>query len=158
MKFPSYEKQKLEFIEEVNKIGLTNDGRQMVLLLGIYSEYVVNELLRIKLLRYKFNKTNSQNIKLKILLSHSLLTEKEYVVFDKLNQIRNEYAHNLIFDSRKIEKRMFETPLNWKMDDQILKKIENILKKNMFDRFQKICLSNIIFLFERLITFTLEKN
>ena len=139
-----------EFIGEVNKIGLTNDRRQMILLFGIYSEYTVNELLRTKLPKSKLFEINSQNIKLKILLSHSLLTEKEHEVFEKLNQVRNEYAHNLIFNSKKIEKWASETPLNWKMDKETHKKLENTLRKNIFDRFQKICISNILFLFQRL--------
>lgn len=151
MKFPNYEKQMLEFINEVNKIGATKDKRQMVLLLGIYSEYLTNELVRTRLSKIKFKERLSQSLRLKILLSHSLLSQKTYAVFEKLNKIRNEYAHNLIFDYKKIEKDAFNTPLNWKMkDSKTLKNANKILRKDTFDRFQKICISNIIFLFQNL--------
>jgi len=150
MKILDYKKQMFEFIDEVNKVGLTKDRRQMILLLGIYSEYLINELLRIRLPKSGLNKINSQSIKLKILLSHSILTEKTYRVFYKLNQVRNEYAHNLLFKFKKIKKWASETPLNWKMDKQSLQKAEDVLRKDIFDRFEKICISNIIFLFQNL--------
>jgi len=160
MNVPNYEKQMHDFINKLNKVGVTKDRRQMVLFLGIYSEYVINELLRIRLSKINFSEINSQSLKLKILLSHSLLSKKTYEVFQKLNQVRNEYAHNLMFDSKKIEKWASDTPLNWKVDGgkKSLKKIEEELSKNVLDRFEKICFSNIIFLFQALGGFPRKKS
>ena len=130
----------------------------MILLLGIYSEYLVNELLKVILFKFNFGDKVSQSVKLKILLSHSVLDNKTYMIFSKLNQVRNEYAHNLVVNSEKIEKWASEVPLNWKMEKGSMRKVEAILKKNPLDRFQKICITNIIFLFQRLKVLSLEKN
>ena len=45
MKIPNYTEKIIEFIDEVNKVASIKDNRQMVLLMGVYSEYLVNELL-----------------------------------------------------------------------------------------------------------------
>ena len=156
----NYEKQMYEFIDELNKIGTTGDRRYMILFFGIYSEYLINELLRVRLPKVNFLDINSQSLKLKILLSHSILSDKTYEVLQKLNQVRNEYAHNLMFDSGKINKWAKETPLNWNVEggEESLKKIEEELSKNLLDRFEKICLSNIIFLFQNLGGFPKKDN
>ena len=153
-----YNKQVVVFLNEVNKVGLSKNRRLMILLLGIYSEYLVNELLKVILFKFNFGDKVSQSVKLKILLSDSVLDNKTYMIFSKLNQVRNEYAHNLVVNSEKIEKWASEVPLNWKMEKGSMRKVEAILKKNPLDRFQKICITNIIFLFQRLKVLSLEKN
>lgn len=150
MKVPNYKKQLFEFFDEVNKIHVTKDKRQMVLLLGLYGEYLVNELLRTNFLNSKLEEIYSQDIKLRILKANGIISPDEYLVLDILKKVRNEYAHKLDIDKEKVKKWMKQTKINWKADKEKIKELEKQFNKIPFTKFQSGCIAKITFLFQKL--------
>jgi len=150
MRFPNYKKQMFEFFDEVNKVYATGDKRQMVLLLGLYGEYVVNELLRKNFINSKLDKINSQEIKLKVIKATNFLSPDEYSVLMLLNKIRNKYAHNLYVDEKKMEELMKQIKINWVADKGKIKELDEQFNKIPFTKFQSGCIAKITFLFQRL--------
>lgn len=154
----SDQQQMFEFFDEVNKIHATGDKRQMVLLIGLYGEYVVNEILRTNFVKSELDELNSQDVKLKILRATNLLSPDEYSVLKTLNEVRNKYAHNLKVDEKKMEDKMRGIRINWVADDKKIKELEKQFNKIPFTKFQSGCIAKIIFLFQKLWGFLPKRN
>jgi len=150
MRFPNYRKQIFEFFDEINRIHAQNDKRQMVLLLGIYSEYLTNELLRINFPKGNLEGIHSEKIKLDILKASRFIAESEYEVLNLLRKIRNEYAHKLYIDEEEVKKLMKKIKINWVASKEEIKKLDEKFNKMPFTKFQSGCIAKIVFLFQRL--------
>ncbi|MEK6888556.1 MAG: hypothetical protein AABW80_00425 [Nanoarchaeota archaeon] len=100
------EKDKLEnFMKDIKEANERKDIRKTILLLGIYSEYIVNELLKLKF-GYCLDKGAPAEYKIKILRATKIIEESEYKVLLVLNGVRNRYAPDLEIDLSKIKGKM----------------------------------------------------
>ncbi len=86
--------------------------KDLILTLGVNMEYIVNELLKLKLKKFNFQKINSVSLKLKILKATGNIEDSEYEVCKGVMNIRNEYAHQLEPKTDKILKLISELPIN----------------------------------------------
>ncbi len=136
----------LELLDETFNSPLKKSDRDIIVLLGVYGEYVVNTLLKNKC-STKLEKINSQDLKLKILFELEELSDSEYDVLSKLNSVRNKYAHNLDLSSREIDSMknsMKNITINWdEKNEEDPESLEKMFGKNPFLRFQLACITKI---------------
>lgn len=152
------ERQKFKQMDEYLKgAHQQNDTRKIVLTLGLYAEYAINELLKIKL-GYQLDKLNSEELKLRILRATNNIAESEYIVLETLRKIRNEYAHKLEIDEAKIKELMLNSPLNWaSKDEKQIQLASDLINRNPLLRFYLSCLSKMQYLFSELAKLKGEK-
>lgn len=136
---------------DLREANRRNDARKIVLSIGIYAEYIVNELLRLKL-GYGLNEMTSQEYKIKILGATKIMEESEYHVLLVLNWVRNRYAHDLEIDLPKIEEKMKGIEINWRFDNpekMNLPILNDFMNKNPLLKFQGSCLTKLAYLSEK---------
>ena len=92
----------INFVDEFNKLNDLELIKECVLLLGLNTEYIVNELIRINLSKELESEIRSEGLKLKILYSTKIIGKDIYNVLDCLRFVRNGYAHSLFIDKNKL--------------------------------------------------------
>ncbi len=147
-----------DIVEMLLEIDKSKDTRKTIISLGIISEYLVNEFLRIKL-GTELDKINSEDIKLKILKATKIFSEIEYNILNKLRQIRNAYAHQIDIDDKKIEQLMLKTPMDWQIDNiDPAKDGEKMGGENPLHTFKISVQIELLRLFQRLSELKNNKN
>lgn len=134
----------IELLNEMFKAPAQN-SRDMIILLGLYGEYITNHLLE-KKCSTGLEKINSQDIKLKILFELKEISESEYDVFSKLNTIRNKYAHKLELTQNEINlviNSMKDITINWDEKNEDPESLEKTMREKPFLKFQLACITKI---------------
>lgn len=148
----------IKLTEELNHLNKENLVRESILLLGLHSEYLVNEFLRMRF-RKDLEKINSEDIKLKILLVTGVFAETEHKTLDLLRKVRNRYAHDLEINEEAIKDMMKKATINWAIPKETVREIEEqYLKRHPSGRFSMACLTKIQFLFSKLSLLKNEKE
>ncbi len=132
-------------MKDLKEANERDDTRKIILTIGIYAEYIVNELLKLKL-GYGLNEMTSEEYKIKILRATKIIEESEYKVLLVLNGVRNRYAHDLEIDLPKIEEKMRGIEINWKFDNPKkinLSILNEFMDKNPLFKFQGGCLTKL---------------
>ena len=103
-------------INEMNRMAKLRDNRLLVLILHLYMEYWVNEIIikmypksEVILDENTFNQLKGFTNKVKLIEASNIITNPEVIGNVKiLNRIRNLYAHNLDQNSitKKVEKEI----------------------------------------------------
>jgi hypothetical protein len=134
----------IDLLNEMFKAPVQN-SRDIIILLGLYGEYIANYLLE-KKCSTGLEKINSQDIKLKILFELKEISESEYDVFSKLNTIRNKYAHKLELTQNEINSvinYMKDITINWDEKNEDPKILEKAMREKPFLKFQLACVTKI---------------
>ncbi|KHO55105.1 MAG: hypothetical protein QT10_C0007G0091 [archaeon GW2011_AR19] len=134
----------IDLLNEMFKAPVQN-SRDIIILLGLYGEYIVNYLLE-KKCSTGLEKINSQDIKLKILFELKEISDSEYDVLSKLNIIRNKYAHKLELSSNEVNSvinTMKDITINWDEANEEPKSLEKTMREKPFLKFQLACVTKI---------------
>jgi len=134
----------IELLNEMFKAPVQN-SRNIIILLGLYGEYIANTLLKGKC-STELENINSQDIKLKILFELKEISESEYDVFSKLNNIRNKYAHKLELSQNEVDSvinSMRDITINWDEKNEDPESLEKMMKEKPFLKFQLACVTKI---------------
>jgi len=140
-----------ELLKYVIEAPDTRSDREIILMLGLYGEYVVNSLLQDKS-KKDLHKINSQGTKLKILFDLGQIKENEYDVLNKLKQVRNHYAHKLELSENeiaKIEDWMKGINMSWYEADKAEEQ-EKTAREYPFLKFKVACIGLINVLMYRI--------
>ena len=145
------EKEKYkQLVEDTEEALQVKDIRLLVITFGLYSVYIVDELMKLEL-NYNLDKDiKSQELKLKILRATEKLADSEYNVLYKLNKIRNRYSHDLEIDEEEIRRLIFEMPINFDVEENRLREMENEIRENPTSWFQLACLAKMEYLFKQI--------
>ncbi len=134
----------IDLLNEMFKAPAQN-SRDIIILLGLYGEYITNHLLE-KKCSTSLEKINSQDIKLKILFELKEISKSEYDVFSKLNTIRNKYAHKLELTQNEINSvinSMKDMTINWDEKNEDPESLEKTMREKPFLKFQLACITKI---------------
>lgn len=93
----------------LNSIKKTNDPRLEILIIQLYVEHFLNEIMKIKsgILPEEVIKENiTIPVKTKTLQEWGIINSDHKKIIDALARTRNDLIHNLVVDFRKIERRL----------------------------------------------------
>jgi len=129
-------------VEHVIVVPSTRDGRDIILMLGLYGEHVTNTLLEI------FTTTELQKInqetKIKVLYELKKLNQFDYHTLDMLRQVRNKYVHNLMLSKKQMNKVMgWMSDIRIGVGESIVDKPNEYFKRYPFLKFQIGCLMTL---------------
>ena len=144
-----------DLLNEIYNPPNNKSDRDIIILLGLYGEYITNWLLDNNSTKFKeisYAKID-QDMKLRILYELKKISESEYDVFDKLKAIRNIYAHKLELspqDYDKIRSWMENIIINWDEKNEDPESLEKLMRKSPVIKFQMACLSKIGYLLTKI--------
>ena len=109
----------------------------------LFVEYILNHIIQKKFKKPKLifddGRSNSFSVKLNILYSLGIIPKYLYQNISNVNKIRNQYAHNLKIDSKKIN-YMFYLPDR----EMILKEDSNKKKISNKEYMKLLCFSTLL--------------
>ena len=138
-----------KFIDLLNEMfkAPKQNTREIIILLGLYGEYIANTLIEQKCSKRLYKELETQDIRLKVLRELEAIEESEYDVFSKLSSIRNKYAHKLELsqgDMDSITQYMKDITINWdEKNEEDPKSLEKMMREKPFLKFQLACITKI---------------
>ena len=144
-----------DLLKEIYKSQVNRSGRDIIILLGLYGEYVTNWLLENNTTKFKnfSSEKLDQDIKLRVLCELGKISKDEYDVLDKLKKIRNKFAHKLELsqsDHDQIRSWMENIIINWDEKNEDPESLEKMMRKKPFIKFQLACLAKIGYLLTKI--------
>ena len=140
------------FIKDINYVGKIKDTRYNILVLQLYVEHFMNEIISLK--SGDFSKEVIRErltipIKSKMLLDWKIIGKEEKKIIDVLAKTRNDMVHNLVLDMEKLEKKLKSTNFEF-IKDKNGKPLKLFKNLNPLGRLQSSSAIIISYLYQRL--------
>ncbi|MEK6888758.1 MAG: hypothetical protein AABW80_01480 [Nanoarchaeota archaeon] len=153
-------------IADINTLNLSYFGREVILLLAIYAEYISLKLFNINYGYSKNKKFKEHMNRLKYLEEQSLISDTEFKTLKALNDVRDELAHKLDLDENYLIGVMNKAIINWEEGfSEEIKKIKDELDSKPYSKFSMACITKILYLFTKIsksedfkVIFKIHKN